>query len=318
MKNKGVFSDKKIIFICPKFIGYDIAIKEEIENLGGSVLMFNDRPYNGVYDFFKKININIVKVFQSVIWHLRLRTVDMSSYDTFFMIRGEHVPLFVLEKFKRAGLNMIMYQWDSVKNCSYLYQEVFFDKVSTFDSGDAKLYGFDYLPLFYRKEYGKLQSRKTEIKNALFVGTYQEERYKSVLEMQEYLNKIGIDTIVKIKIPFYYYIKLKLKGIIIERKHLIFENIGFSEMLELYLNADIIIDIANVNQKGLTMRTFEALGANRILLTNNLSILDEPFYNSKNIKIFNEHFFDETFKENIKINIVEGQRIDNWIIKLLN
>lgn len=318
MENSDKLSDKKIIFICPKFIGYDEVIKKEIENLGGSVLMFNDRPYNGVYDFFKKININIVKVYQSITWYFRLRKLNLASYNTLFVIRGEHVPVIVLDKFKKAGLDMIMYQWDSVENCNYLYQKDYFKKIYTFDGGDAKLYGFDYFPLFYRREYEKLELRNSKKKTALFVGTYQDERYESVIELKERLDKIAIKTIIKIKIPFYHFIKLKLIGIELEKKYLVFENISFNEMLKLYSDADIIIDAANEKQKGLTMRTFEALGANKLLLTNNLSILEEPFYDSKKIKFFYQEFLEGIFIEDGTLNVVKQNRIDNWILKLLN
>lgn len=317
MMNYNILKEKKIIFICPKFIGYNEAIKKGIENLGGSVLMFNDRPYNGIYDFFKKININIIKAYQNVNWYFRLRKLDLASYNTLFVVRGEHVPLFVLDKCKKSGLEMIMYQWDSVKNCNYLYQKDYFNKISTFDGGDAKLYGFDYFPLFYRREYAELELRNSNEKTALFVGTYQDKRYKSVLELKERLNIAGIKTIIKIKIPFYHYIKLKLKGIVLEKKYLVFENISFIEMLNLYSDADIIIDAANENQKGLTMRTFEALGANKVLLTNNLSILEESFYNSKNTKFFDREFSDTAFNDEIIPNLVEEQRLDNWIIRLI-
>lgn len=318
MKNNGTLADIKIIFICPKFIGYNEAIKKEIENLGGSVLMFNDRPYNGIYDFLKKVNINIVKAYQNVNWYFRLRKLNLASYNTLFVVRGEHVPVFVLDKCKKAGLEMIMYQWDSVNNYNYLYRNDYFSKISTFDAADAKLYGFDYFPLFYRKEYAELKLKNSKEKTALFVGTYQDKRYNSVLELRERLNKIGIKTTIKIKIPFYHYIKLKFKGIVLEKKYLVFENISFKEMLNLYSDSDIIIDAANDKQKGLTMRTFEALGADKVLLTNNSSILEEPFYDSKRIKFFDEEFLEETFNEIGRPNLVKEQRIDNWILKLLN
>lgn len=313
-----MLSDKRIIFICPKFIGYDEVIKNEIENLRGSVLMFNDRPYNGVYDFFKKFNINIVKAYQSIIWYFRLRKLNLTSYNTLFVIRGEHVPVIVLDKCKKAGLDLIMYQWDSVKNYNYLYQKDYFNQIYTFDSGDAKLYGFDYFPLFYRREYEKLELRNSKEKTALFIGTYQNRRYESVLEVKERLDKVAIKSIIKFKIPYYHFIKLKLKGIKLEKKYLIFENISFNKMLKLYSYADIIIDAANDKQKGLTMRTFEALGANKVLLTNNLSILEEPFYDSKRVKFFNQEFLEGKFIEDGTLNLVKQQRIDNWILKLLN
>lgn len=316
--NNVVLKNKKILFICPNFIGYNNAIKIEIENLGGQVLMFNDRPYNGVYDFFKKLNINIIKAYQDINWYYRLIKIDLKSYNTLFVIRGEHVPLFVFDKCKKAGLDMVMYQWDSIKNHDYLNQRGFFDKISTFDSEDSKKYGFQYFPLFYRREYTELKIKKSKSKTALFVGTFQMARYNSVLELVKRLDGIGISSVIKIKIPLYYFFKLKLKGIVLDKKYLVFENISFSKMLNLYSNADIIIDAASENQSGLTMRTFEALGANKYLLTNNKSIIEEPFFDSKSIKFFDQQFLHETFLDGPSFSLAEKQRLDNWINKLLN
>jgi hypothetical protein len=66
------------------------------------------------------------------------------------------------------------------------------------------------------------------------------------------------------------------------------------------------------------MRTFEALGANKYLLTNNKSILEEPFFDSKSIKFFDQQFLQETFLDGPSFSLAEKQRLDNWINKLLN
>lgn len=302
-------------------MGYNIAIKKQLESSGVRILMLNDRPYNAVYDFFKKISISTIKLFQLLSWYFKLRNIDLSKYDVVLMIRGEHVPISVLKKLQAAGLKMIMYQWDSIQNCDYLHQVDYFSKVATFDREDSKLHGFHYFPLFFRKEYAEIKINTTKKKKALFIGTFQAKRYASVLELKERLKEVEIDTTIKIKIPYYYYYyyyKLSFKGIRLDRNYLMFKNITFKEILELYTHYDIIIDVANEHQSGLTMRTFEALGANKILLTNNEAIKQELFYKFGNIIMINAPFLQQNFKSEIQQNLVNNHRLDNWIFALLS
>ena len=65
------------------------------------------------------------------------------------------------------------------------------------------------------------------------------------------------------------------------------------------------------------MRTFESLGANKILLTNNESIVLESFYDSNRIKLVTIPFLENTFNNEGKYNIVDSQRLDNWVLEIL-
>ncbi|MEK5777604.1 lipopolysaccharide biosynthesis protein, partial [Acinetobacter nosocomialis] len=57
------------------------------------------------------------------------------------------------------------------------------------------------------------------------------------------------------------------------------------EIVELYAKSNIILDISHPGQSGLTMRTFEAIGAGKKLITTNTNIKEYPFYNANNIFI---------------------------------
>ena len=319
MENKKIrLENKKIIFISPNFLGYNKVIKSELEKLGAVVLMFNDRPYNGLYDFFnKKINNRLTKIYQNIVWLIRLITLKINDYNTLLVIRGEDIPNFVYKKIKDEGIEMVMYQWDSVKNYNYLKNTHYFNKIITFDSLDAKNNNFKYLPLFYRREYEMINKKLTEDKVALFIGTYQPVRYKKIIELNELLKKNGISTIIKIKIPFYYFLKLKINKVNVNKKYLIFQNLSLKKVMNYYSKADIIIDIANENQSGLTMRTFEALGSRKKLLTNNKLIINESFYNSNYIKIIDEKNLFEIEDYFVNENIVKENRIDNWLLNIL-
>ena len=49
-------SGKTVLLLAPKFFGYELEIKKELENLGARVIYFDERPKN---DFFTKVFIRL-------------------------------------------------------------------------------------------------------------------------------------------------------------------------------------------------------------------------------------------------------------------
>ena len=74
---------KNILLMCPSFFGYNVAIKNELEENGAFVTLFDERPKN---DFFTKvlIRLNIKKIikrrinkhFNTIISHFEKRRFD--------------------------------------------------------------------------------------------------------------------------------------------------------------------------------------------------------------------------------------------------
>ena len=62
------------------------------------------------------------------------------------------------------------------------------------------------------------------------------------------------------------------------------------------MESRIIIDVQMAKQNGLTIRTFEALGFNKKLVTTNKNILEYDFYDPQNIYVYDGKFdFDNVF-----------------------
>ena len=47
-------SGKTVLLLAPKFFGYELEIKKELENFGARVIYFDERPKN---DFFIRLNL---------------------------------------------------------------------------------------------------------------------------------------------------------------------------------------------------------------------------------------------------------------------
>lgn len=65
-----------------------------------------------------------------------------------------------------------------------------------------------------------------------------------------------------------------------------YEKISAAQMCEIYKKSTCILDAPQAGQTGLTMRTLEALGARRKLVTTNSDIRKYDFYREENILVY--------------------------------
>ena len=146
----------------------------------------------------------------------------------------------------------------------------YFDSIYTFDFFDAKKYNIKYKHTPYSSKI-KLKNN-TIIYDTLFLGRA----------------KNRIDTIVKIK-TFLDTLGLNNKFLVLGTKiHDISINyfLGYPEYLDLVSKSKCIIEINKENQSGCSLRLLESIFLEKKLLTNNKSVIFDPYYNSENIYIF--------------------------------
>ena len=122
----------------------------------------------------------------------------------------------------------------------------------------------------------------------------------------------------------YIYFKLKstdFKGS--KLKEFTFKRMSSDEMKSIISSSNIIIDCPKKGQSGLTIRTFEALAANKKLITTNKTIINYDFYRPENIYVFdkfidfNNIFFNSDFIP-IEKKVKDNYSIDAWIRKILS
>jgi hypothetical protein len=68
-----------------------------------------------------------------------------------------------------------------------------------------------------------------------------------------------------------------------------FKSLNVREIIDLYRKSDVILDINHPGQNGLTMRTFESIGARKKLITTNPEVKKYCFYNPNNIQVIDRN-----------------------------
>ena len=96
------------------------------------------------------------------------------------------------------------------------------------------------------------------------------------------------------------------------------KKIPLKNLLELYKETRIIVDIVQGNQSGLSFRVFEAIALEKKIITNNPNIKNYNFYNPNNILVIDDELqFDTPFFETdytpIPDAIYNQYNIDSWV-----
>lgn len=323
-----MLQEKNVLLISIKFFNYESLIKNELENMGATVDLFDERPSNS---FFSKAIIRIKKEMYSVkikqYFNEIIEKIKDKKYDYFLLIKGEATPKFFLDFLKNNNpdIQFIFYTYDSFKNNSNGLEILnYFDKKFTFDNEDAIRYKMNFRPLFFAKDYGILNAGKKEFINDLaFIGTAHSDRYSISEKSKKWCEKHHLKMFAFYFSPSKTLFRFKkitdkeFKNF--DEKKISFKSLTHNKIVNIYKNTKVILDINHPGQNGLTMRTFETLGAGRKLITTNPKVKAYPFYDSQNIYVieresiqFDEDFFKTDFKE-MNSEIRESMSLKGWI-----
>jgi len=327
------FEEKSILLLSVKFFNYEILIKDELERLGAKVDLYDERPSNSFYSKailrIKKelYYIKIRKYFKTII-----SQISTKRYDFFLLIKGEATPVFFLEflRINNPGIVFIYYTYDSFKNNpNGLSILDYFDRKFTFDKIDAGKYKLSFRPLFYAPKYAEIKEQTDKfVYDLSFVGTAHSDRYILSQKIVNWGSQLGLRFLTFYYSPSKYLFKFRKltdnSFSHFESDKICFKSMSHQEIINIYSMSKAILDINHPNQNGLTMRTFETLGAGRKLITTNQTIVDYPFYDPQNIFIIDRNqpvlsydFFEEDFK-NINEDLLFSMSLNGWLEELFN
>lgn len=328
MKITELLANKTILFFSVQTFNLEKEIIKKLESLQAKVFYYDERPSNSNFTkgiirlkrsvYQKKID----KYYQTILDH----TSDL-HFDYLFVNRGEVVPAFFLEKFKLTHPNtiFIFYTWDSFTNHNHPTTILqYFDRKFTFDSDDAQKFNIGFRPLFFLDSYHKMGAKSNDIiYDLLFLGTAHSDRYTISNKIKEWCYS------KQLKAYCYYYMQGKLVYFYkknfdktfktFDYKKLSFDSLNTNQINDLYKKSNVILDINHPGQKGLTMRTFEALGMEKKMITTNSEIKKYNFYNPNNILVIdrNNILLDTNFFKNkyhpIDENLYKKTSMEGWL-----
>lgn len=281
---------KQILIVGRDYYFYTREIIAELRGTFGASVMFRAiEPPSFVYRVLKKAGMRLV-------WWLRRYHDDVISAaqrqtpDIVLFIQVHQIGVMV-ERYRRAfpAARFVLYYWDSLKTHHYLPYAKYFHRVCTFDRLDAEQNPeLEYLPLFFSERFRELRKKHHVIYDMAFVGVaVSMRRYDQLLSVRAWAKANGIVLFDYVVVSPILYFRRLLCGQLLRAVH--FSALGEQELLRVYGGSRAVLDLPNNTQTGYTMRTFEALGAHRKLITANRNITHEDFYSAASVFVIGEH-----------------------------
>ena len=319
---------KKILFLSVSFFKYERAIAKRLTEIGAEIDFYDERPSNSnISKGIIRLNKNFYHLQINKYYNQILSEIQGKKYDYFFLIKGEAIPTFFLEKIKENNpeMEMIYYNFDPLKEYPNLISNLkYFDKKFTFEYNDSVKFNLNFRPLFYLDEYENLnQNHHPSEYDLIFIGSAHTDRYIVGEKIRVVADKLNL------KSYFYYYamgrIVFRLKKIIdkslkqFDITKVSFDKLNHQQIIDFYKKTKSVVDINKPFQNGLTIRTFEVLASGRKLITTNCDIQNYPFYCPNNILVIdrediqlNPEFFATDFKELDK-EVLYKMSLDSFI-----
>lgn len=278
---------RNILLIGIGFYDYERIIVEELQKRYAKVYYINAVYQSAVKKVLAYFSTTLVKKLESKYLQKELLKLPNDINDI-LIIKGDkfeedHIRI-LKNRYNKA--NICLYLWDSlnrIDNAALLLRE--FDNILTFDRKDSIKYNLKFRPLFYREVRENNMDNQYDVS---FIGWMHSNRYKILHELKMNFEKHNLNyRFILYSGKISYLINRYIKKIICKEdsSFFIFKPIPYNEYISISSNSKVILDLSHPLQSGLTMRTIEAIGLKKKILTTNVDIKNYPMLNKKNYQI---------------------------------
>lgn len=312
-----------ILFIGLPYHKYTAEIINELNRQKYNVKYYPIKLRSLLFKIIQSISQNLFMKLHEKYHNKVIKKERNNEYDIVLFLQVHFFSKNNLIKLKKDHSKsiFILYNWDSITNHDYRDFIIYFDKVFTFDSRDAKKLNINYLPLFCISEFQSLNNNISKKNSVYFIGNLVSvNRYVALNHFIDYCNKEDIIFDYYLKCSPVVYMKLLLSGYF--PKKIYFFDISFCKFKSYIETSSAVFDYANHIQTGYTMRLIENLCAGKKIITNNPIVMNEQFYSEDRILVFNDfdfskvkNFLNDDIKNNFKT--FPEFHINNFIKKLL-
>lgn len=320
--------EKRVLMFCPAFLGYEKVVYDALNHAGYHVDFYDERPHSNFLGktcvrynvpFYRPV---IKKYYKDII-----RKNFQTQYDYVFVIKSEAIDEEIIALLREAYplAKFILYLWDSLDNYPLCKARMTkYDRVLTFDPYDAKKYQLIFRPLFCRNEYLAPKPLEENLKyDIAFVGTAYSDRAKIAKEIKRQCDISGKSCFIYLylsyRLVFWHHKLVNPDFRTIRKADIHFTPLCVQEIKEIYKCSRCVLDLEEIQQRGLSMRVFEILGWQKKLITTNPSITEYDFYRPSNICIVdrNHPIPDQEFLESpyevVPDEVIQRYSVQQWV-----
>jgi len=293
MNNK--IKKRKVLFITPDYMDYTAIIRSGISEYldaethlitttGNDLNFVYRNSVHKIQNFFSKLflNKNQKKIFYSKAIKEKLETVfkDHPQFDDILILRPDLIKEH-LAFIKDHGKCIIAYFWDSFSRIPEGKKTIkFFDKFFSFEPKDVKDHQLIFLPNFYSPDLATSKNEQPQF-DLSYVASH-DDRLKTLEEILASLSPLDLKTNINI-------IATKPSGAKNKSEKSITwftDVLPRNETIRIMRDSNVLLDISQPKQEGLSFRVFEAMKLEKKIITTNRSVTSYDFYDPKNIFVW--------------------------------
>jgi hypothetical protein len=282
---------KRILMQVVPYFGYDQVLANALRARGATVDVLADRPFESAFlHAVAKLGRPAVLGHATRLYRTQLEDFGRSDYDHVLVINGQTMSTEFLRELRSRypRARFTFYIWDSFENKPYAVAALpQYDAALSFDRRAAAKYGIRLRPLFYSPEFD-LDGEAEQDLDLSFVGTAHSDRPALIS---------ALDMRLPAGVRRFWFLYLKAPWVLSYQR---LTNAGFrgvpasmfsytpmarAQVRDVFARSRTILDIEHDKQSGLTIRTFETLGARKKLVTTNADVRNYDFYDPANILV---------------------------------
>lgn len=215
---------------------------------------------------------------------------EEASFDLILVINGQTLSGAFFDDLRRhsPGAIRLLYIWDSLENRGSIIPNLRrYDHVLGFDRIDARRHGFGYRPLFFVPAFDGGEEAETAY-DISFIGTAHSDRAPVIHALDQALDKdIRRFWYLFLQAPWVrrYYAAKSRRFARVPTDLFRYAPMTKAQTGEIFRRSRAILDIEHPQQRGLTMRTFETVGAGKKLVTTNAHVVEEEFHHPDRVLV---------------------------------
>jgi hypothetical protein len=328
MKEAG---QARVLLVAPDFFGYAKEIIGALARRGIEAVWHDDRPAASTLSkALIRISPRLQKNRSARYFDRVIEDAVERQVTDVLVIKGQAMSVDAIARMRAAlpHARFTLYFWDSYRNMprDSAAKVALFDRAFTFDPVDA----MDdprlaYQPLFYLDEFAQLPQVEQDI-DVFFFGTVHSDRYRvwknlrkalpPALKVQQilYFNSRMVYWARRIADPSFWGSS---------KSEFVFAPVSKRALQALLARAKVVVDIERPVQSGLTMRTIEAVGARKKVITTNAFAARTDLFMPSNVLVIDRHavtipnaFFAVPFA-GLAQETVDKYTLDGWLTRIL-
>lgn len=274
-------------------------------------------PLFKAYNFFLKafFGKNLKNIYYGKEIAKRLQQLG-EKQDIILVIKGDFIDPDGIRGFKKHTKKLIGFFNDSIYRCPKIVPTLdCFDQVYSFEKDDCKKYNLQFAPNWIFNAPNQPNENTGPLQYDLFNVSSKDKRHPLILKIARQFKAL----------------KMKYRIVIVDKNRqpqdgvleYTTKKLTLDEVSALTQRSKALLDISREGQKGLTFRTFEAMGLAKKLITTNADVKQYDFYNPENILVIGdgttiEKSFFETPYQPVPENIYKKYTVEEWVVHVFN